>query len=87
MKFLISFGRAARATRLEAKGLARQRIPVFPCDHDKKPLTPHGFKDATTDISQVSRWWKRHPMAFIGVPTGAVSGFVVLDIDPRGAHW
>jgi hypothetical protein len=26
-------------------------------------------------------------MAFIGVPTGAVSGLVVLDIDPRGAQW
>src|SRR5664280_8584 len=32
---------------------------------------------------QVRRWWRRWPGANLGVVTGAVSGLVVLDIDPR----
>jgi hypothetical protein len=31
----------------------------------------------------VRRWWRRWPDANVGVVTGGVSGFVVLDIDPR----
>ena len=26
-----------------------KRVPVFPCDNDKRPFTAHGFKDASTD--------------------------------------
>ena len=29
--------------------LAQRGISVFPCRGDKKPLTEHGFKDASTD--------------------------------------
>src|SRR5262249_13355365 len=37
---------------------ARKGLPVFPCSPlDKKPLTPHGFKDATTDEAQIRAWW------------------------------
>jgi hypothetical protein len=32
---------------------------------------------------QVRRWWRRWPRANLGVVTGAVSGLVVLDVDPR----
>ena len=32
---------------------------------------------------QVRQWWRRWPEANVGVVTGAVSGLVVLDIDPR----
>ena len=32
---------------------------------------------------QVRRWWRRWPEANVGVVTGAVSGLVVLDVDPR----
>ena len=32
---------------------------------------------------QVQRWWRRWPDANVGVVTGAVSGLVVLDVDPR----
>jgi putative DNA primase/helicase len=47
----------------------------------------HGLKDATTDLEQIRRWWTRWPQANIGVVTGAISGLVVLDIDPRnGGH-
>lgn len=57
---------------------------VFPCGADKSPLTRHGFKDATTDASQIRAWWAQHPIAQIGVACGA-SGLVVVDLDaPKG---
>jgi len=64
-----------------ALNYARQGIPVFPCRLDKKPLTPHGFKDATTDEAQILEWWTTWPGAMIGVPMGAASGLWALDID------
>ena len=60
----------------------RLKWPVFPCKpRGKDPLTPHGFKAATTDETTIRGWWKRWPKANIGVPTGVK--FWVLDIDPR----
>lgn len=50
--------------------------------HPLADLAPHGFKDATADPQQVERWWSRYPNANIGIATGAVSGLVVLDVDP-----
>ena len=47
----------------------------------KHPRTAHGFKDATDDRDQVTKWWQQWPDANIGTPTG--EGLVVLDIDPR----
>ena len=46
-------------------------------------LVPHGWKDAATDKDTITRWWQREPMGNIGIRTGAESGLVVLDIDPR----
>lgn len=48
----------------------------------KHPRTKHGLKDATTDLAQIEEWWDRWPEANIGIPTGKVSGWLVLDIDP-----
>ena len=56
-------------------------FPVFPCKQDKSPLTPHGFKDATTDIYKIQEYWNKHPNALIGVPTGAITGLFVIDIE------
>lgn len=61
---------------------AERHLPVFPCD-GKRPLTPHGFKDASTDAKIISSRWKRWPRANIGIPTGSASGWLVIDIDPR----
>jgi putative DNA primase/helicase len=69
----------------EALGYARDGYPVFPCDpRSKKPLTRHGFKDATTDEQQIRVWWRQWPNAMIGTPTGprpTASGIDVLDLD------
>ncbi len=55
----------------------------------KRPLTERGFKDATRNVGKVVQWWTNEPDANIGVPTGAVSGLTVIDVDikPRlGKH-
>lgn len=72
-----------KATMLEAaQKWARRGYPVFPCDQKTKaPLTGNGFKDASTNLDQVSRWWKAHPLAMIGLPTGKVSGLWAVDLD------
>lgn len=74
-----------------------KRAPVFPCrradqtDQDgrvlraKSPLTRNGFKDATQDEAQIRRWWAAHPEALVGVPTGSITGLVVIDYDHRSA--
>jgi bifunctional DNA primase/polymerase-like protein len=49
----------------------------------KHPRTPNGLKDATTDPELISRWRGMWPDANRGVRTGAESGIVVLDVDPR----
>ncbi|MBX7147708.1 bifunctional DNA primase/polymerase [bacterium] len=49
----------------------------------KHPRTTHGFNDATTEPDQIEKWWNACPDANIGICTGAKSGLVVIDIDPR----
>jgi putative DNA primase/helicase len=72
-----------------ALDLAAQGVPVFPCHWEgawrKCPLTEHGFQDASCDPSVIEAWRRRWPKALIGVPTGILSGFVVLDIDVKHA--
>jgi hypothetical protein len=67
----------------QALELAR-RVPVFPCDNDKRPFTAHGFKDASADPDVIRKWWERYPDALIGVPTGIK--FVVVDVDLQHAE-
>ena len=52
--------------------------PVFPCRANKRPISAHGFKDATTDEAQIREWWTAEPTAAIGYPTGSL---VVVDVD------
>lgn len=49
----------------------------------KHPITKQGFHEATDDIEKITRWWTQYPNANIGVATGSISGFIVLDVDPR----
>lgn len=55
-----------------------------PCENvAKHPRTINGVKDAVADESEVVKFWNKWPNANIGIATGAISGFVVLDVDPR----
>jgi Bifunctional DNA primase/polymerase, N-terminal len=65
--------------RLAALKLAHKGVAVFPCGNDKRPLTRHGFKDATVDGATENDWWTCWPDALIGVPTGIK--FDVIDLD------
>lgn len=38
---------------------------------------------ATTDAAIIRAWWRQWPTANVGITTGAASGFIALDIDPR----
>jgi putative DNA primase/helicase len=49
----------------------------------KHPRTMHGLDDATTDEATVTRWWSTWPDANIGIVTGAKSGLVAIDVDPK----
>ena len=51
----------------------------------KHPRTNHGVKDATTDERQIREWWDRRPDANIGIRTGSISGFIVVDLDDDAA--
>lgn len=58
---------------------------VFPADpSSKKPLTPHGFKDATIDPETIRGWWRRWPKAMIGISCGP-SRLTPLDVDVDSA--
>lgn len=56
-------------------------LPVV--SNGKVPATQHGVKDATTDAEQIARWWAQNQDFNIGIATGARSGIVVFDVDPR----
>jgi len=61
---------------------AGRGIPVFPCEAGgKRPLTADGFLEATTDEARIRRWWARWPQANVAIPTGEISGLLVLDVD------
>lgn len=68
----------------QAIRLAQAGIQIFPCEQDgKMPATAHGFRDATCDVAQITRWWDLNPNFNIAIcPEDA--GQCVIDIDPGG---
>lgn len=57
-------------------------IPVRP--GGKRPLVPwQGFQQHPAAPATVDHWFAQGPEANLGVVTGAVSGLIVLDIDPE----
>lgn len=52
-----------------------------PGKHPIGKLVPQGLKNASLDPEIVTNWWRLAPYANIGIPTGALSGLVVLDVD------
>lgn len=81
-----------------ALALAARGFAVFPCHRithtgcscskpacdspGKHPVTRDGFKSATRDPDAIRALWGPEPWN-IGIATGAVSGVVVVDSDPR----
>jgi hypothetical protein len=53
---------------------------IFPV-RGKVPLTPNGFKDASTDPEQWLRWVREFPGCGWAAPTGELNGFDALDAD------
>jgi hypothetical protein len=71
-----------------ALSIAAGGLPVFPCTNTKKPAIAkrdggRGFLDATTDPERIRDLFSHAGASLVGVPTGPVSGFDVLDLDDR----
>lgn len=80
--YVANLSLATAATRFAAAG-----VPVFPCvPRGKRPLTAHGFHDATVNMQRVVSWWRRWPDANIGLPTGAAAGVEVVDVDRKAGE-
>ena len=62
----------------------RRGWPVYPRPNGRFIKNGHGWHDATTDLAQIRDWWGRWPDALIALPTGVMSGIVVLDFDQKG---
>jgi hypothetical protein len=62
-----------------ALAYAKAGMAIFPVGANKKPLTAHGLKDASTDDTAIRSWWRRWRHADIGwaVP----SDIVVANLD------
>jgi Bifunctional DNA primase/polymerase, N-terminal./Primase C terminal 2 (PriCT-2). len=51
--------------------------------HPYQALVPQGVHNASTRVDTIMSWFSSAPQANIGIATGSVSGFDVLDVDPR----
>jgi len=63
-----------------ARKYAAAGWPIFPCGLHKKPLTQHGFKDATTDFATIADWLAKWPDAQLAVDCGRAK-LCVIDLD------
>ena len=70
---------------------SEMQLPVFACGANKRPITEHGFHDATRDASEIKLQFSTPGAAMIGVPTGQGAGFFVVDLDVKngaqGLEW
>lgn len=60
----------------------------YPCGENNKqagkhPFTRHGVNDASNDIEQVARMFQYRTDLNLGLRTGEISGFFVIDVDGR----
>lgn len=68
----------------------RTRKRMVPCPPDKwgkTPMTPwKDYQDELPSPDEVRSWWRRWPVANIGMATGRLSGVIVLDCDSAEAR-
>lgn len=56
-------------------------LKVFPIANDsKRPITTHGWHDASSDPDVITQWWTDHPDARIGLPM-RLNGMLAIDVD------
>src|ERR1700761_6110428 len=55
-------------------------FPLLP--RSKEPACKHGFHDAVKDEASIRALWETRTNLNLGIATGDISGFWVLDIDP-----
>ena len=67
----------------KALALAERGFLVFPCGANKRPTCKRGFHAAERDPDKVTGLFRRCGGELVGLPTGAVNGFDVLDWDPK----
>lgn len=76
------------ALKRAALWYGEQGISIFPLTPDTKtPLTSNGFHAATTNEKQILSWWTAVPSANIGIATGPINGFDVIDIDGARGYY
>ena len=72
------------------KSYADLGFQLFPVNQNsKRPLTEHGFKDATTNLNQLTEWFDRFKGCAWGTPTSSSAGVVEYDKrhDLDGSIW
>jgi hypothetical protein len=95
--FRIAITAACLASSPKAVALvyATHGVPVFPCnpappevdkERTKTPLVSGGYIEASVDRAVVEDWFARCPDALVGGPTGAKTGFFVVDVDSPENH-
>jgi hypothetical protein len=56
-------------------------LPCFPAGASKRPATPHGYRDATSDPAALRQLWRDHPAPPVAIATGrsAPGGYAAAD--------
>lgn len=73
-------------------GIARDGFSIVPFiseGNTKRPITKHGFKDATQDETTIKKWWTCNPQANVAIATGKQSDgqfLIVIDADRHNAE-
>jgi archaellum biogenesis ATPase FlaH len=68
-----------------AKDYMKSGISVIPVGKDKRPLISwKEFQTRRATEEEIDKWWVDYPEAQIGIVTGAISNFTVVDVEFGG---